>query len=94
MDYLEQAHGASSFHRHKIRASAMCGCFYCKTKFPPKKITEWIDSERHPVGLTALCPICGIDAVIGDASGFPLTDQFLTDMHERWFGMTSKLSMQ
>ena len=35
---------------------------------------------------TALCPYCHIDAVIGDASGFPITEEFLTEMMRRWFG--------
>lgn len=35
---------------------------------------------------TALCPHCGIDALIGDASGLPVTDAaFLLEMHAHWF---------
>lgn len=91
VDYLDAAHRESSRHRAKVRASTTCGCFYCKAKFPPKKIKQWIDTDRQPVGLTALCPFCGIDAVIGDASGFLLTDEFLEEMHKRWFKTISSL---
>jgi hypothetical protein len=35
--------------------------------------------------LTADCPRCGIDAVIGSASGFPITSEFLSSMNGRWF---------
>ncbi len=35
---------------------------------------------------TAFCPLCGIDSVIGDASGIPITQEFLTAMHDKWFG--------
>jgi hypothetical protein len=39
---------------------------------------------------TGLCPKCGIDSLIGSASGFPVTDPtFLQAMHSRWFRMSS-----
>ena len=38
----------------------------------------------------ALCPSCGIDSVIGDASGFPITEEFLVAMEARWFGLRDK----
>jgi hypothetical protein len=50
--------------------------------FEFKHIQEWIDG-----GQTALCPSCGIDSVIGDASGFPITEEFLAAMESRWFGL-------
>jgi dephospho-CoA kinase len=34
---------------------------------------------------TAVCPKCGIDAVIGDASGYEMTSALLHAMHEFWF---------
>lgn len=40
-------------------------------------------SDEEP---TAECPYCHIDAVIGDASGFPITEEFLRKMMHRWFG--------
>ncbi|WP_245197274.1 hypothetical protein [Labrys sp. LIt4] len=46
------------------------------------KIEEWIDDSAG----TALCPECGIDSVIGSASGYPVDDRdFLEAMHELWF---------
>ena len=35
-------------------------------------VLDWTDSDR-----TALCPYCGVDAVIPDVSGLPLTVDFL-----------------
>ena len=59
----------------------MCGCFYCRNIYNPNEIREWIqDSE-----LTAACPYCNIDSVIGDASGYPITKEFLKEMHKEWF---------
>jgi hypothetical protein len=37
------------------------------------------------VGQTALCPRCGIDAVIGSASGYPITQDFLQRMRADCF---------
>ncbi len=34
---------------------------------------------------TALCPYCGIDSVLGDNEGFPITQEFLRTMNNEWF---------
>jgi len=65
-------------------ASLVCGCFYCCAVFPPGGIDEWVD-EQDGEGQTALCPRCGIDSVIGDRAGFPITPEFLGRMNEYWF---------
>ena len=78
---LQRAHERSINHRTEIEASAVCGCFYCKSTFSPREIDDWIDDEQ-----TAICPHCGIDSVIGDKSGFPITRKFLTEMNRRFFG--------
>ncbi len=75
-----QAHKHAADHREEILQSDVCGCFYCRSTFPPTVIREWWDH-----GTTAVCPHCGIDAVIGSASGFPITERFLTTMHRHWF---------
>ena len=80
----KQAHSHSSNHREEILISKICGCFYCRQTFEPGAITEWID-EVDGVFQTALCPKCGIDSVIGSASGFPITSDFLASMHRAWF---------
>lgn len=77
---LRLAHGHSSNHREEIERSELCGCFYCEKVFSPAEIGEWIDG-----GKTAMCPRCGIDSVIGSASGFQLTKEFLHGMCDYWF---------
>jgi hypothetical protein len=79
-----QAHAFSIRHRRDILASEQCGCFYCLAQFAPQAIREWIDDEQD-VGQTALCPKCGIDSVVGSASGVPITRAFLECMYVRWF---------
>jgi hypothetical protein len=74
------AHKHCTHHREEILASETCGCFYCFAIYPPSAVTEWIDE-----GQTALCPKCPVDSVIGSASGYPITREFLQRMHDHWF---------
>ena len=80
MDELDRAHRASSKHWHEVESSPICGCFDCLASFQPGTITEWVDDDQ-----TALCPRCGIDAVIGAASGWPISEEFLRRMRLRFF---------
>ncbi len=78
------AHKHSIFHKSEILQSEICGCFYCLEIFPPNKIERWVDEDINPEQ-TALCPECDIDSVIGSASGFPITKEFLAKMRNHWF---------
>ncbi len=79
----KQAHAHCTANRAAVQASTMCGCFCCGAVFPPAHITHWL-ADRN--GDTACCPQCRIDAVLGDASGYPLTVEFLAAMRRMWFG--------
>ena len=81
---LRVAHKKCAGHRADIERSSLCGCFYCKEIFTSNRIVEWVDN-----GTAALCPTCGIDSVIGDASGLQITKSFLEAMHVAWFGNTT-----
>jgi hypothetical protein len=78
------AHKHCSSHRQEITTSKQCGCFYCLSIFKPEEIVEWVD-EINGLGTTAICPRCGVDSVIGSQSGFPLTQEFLKQLHNHWF---------
>lgn len=91
---LEGIHRDSSRHRAAIEGSQRCGCFYCLATFPPAEIADWIDPEGETppgvddldVGKTALCPRCGIDAVLPDAiPGVSLDENVLQQMQTYWF---------
>jgi hypothetical protein len=84
VELLTAAHDASSNHEHVIGRSDVCGCFFCLKTFPPGAIAEWV--EEPGGGRTAVCPHCRIDSVLGSASGFPLTQEFLEAMCEYWCG--------
>ncbi|MCG9894264.1 MAG: hypothetical protein MH204_02155 [Fimbriimonadaceae bacterium] len=83
MAELEAAWIHGSEHRDEILRSEVCGCFRCRRIFPPEAIESWTDDEE-----TALCPHCGVDSVLGSASGFPITPDFLGRMKRHWFGRT------
>jgi hypothetical protein len=76
-----EAHKHCNNNRGELAGSDVAGCFYCCQTFDPTEIDVWVDDDR-----CAVCPRCGIDSVIGSASGFPVTDQkFLEKMREIWF---------
>ena len=79
---LDEAHKHSINNKEEIEKSESCGCFYCKKIFKSSEVKEWIKDKN---GDTAKCPHCLTDSVIGDASGYALTDEFLTQMNKKWF---------
>jgi hypothetical protein len=87
---LVNAHTHSSNHRADLFRSEWCGCFRCLAIFPTEAIEDWTDVVDG-VGVTAFCPECGIDSVIGAASGYPIEEWFLRRMRERWFSAAEEL---
>lgn len=84
---LYRWHRQSSYHRERIfgqSAIAYVSCFYCCRQYPAHKVKEWIDD-----GQTAICPLCGIDAVIPVHMG----DEALKEMHDHWFCRTRRMRM-
>ncbi len=81
------AHKHSSNHREEVFASDICGCFYCLEIYSPREILDWVDDDK-----CALCAKCGIDSVIGSASKYPITKEFLNEMKQYWFERTIPLS--
>jgi hypothetical protein len=79
------AHSHSINHREELLKSEKCGCFFCKKIFTPSKVKEWVDENNKGIGDTALCPFCGIDSVIGDASEYKIDAKFLAIMNRAWF---------
>lgn len=75
------AHDYCTNNRKYLRNDSVCGCFYCLSIFSPTEITDWLDESDG----TVLCPRCGIDAVIGESSGYPITKGFLEEMQKYWF---------
>jgi len=75
----------ASRHRVELEASTRCACFFCFRAFATSEIKAWIDADT-----TALCPRCGVDAVLGNGSSHPISDGFLRKMHQHYFAYRSK----
>jgi hypothetical protein len=82
------AHKHCRKNQQEVLASEACGCFYCLRIFSPGEITEW-HHEPDKAGVTAFCPYCGIDSVIGTGSGYPITPTFLAEMQKHWFSKSN-----
>lgn len=80
---LIRAYAKSANHRIEVEASQTCGCFCCLKLFEPVAIEAWIDEKRG--GQTAICPHCGIDAVIGSGSDLDITPQLLRSLKSEHF---------
>ena len=85
---IVRAHKHGHKNRDEILRSEACGCFYCLRVYPPSRIDDWVEDKPIP---TAICPACGIDSVIGSASGFPINKEFLEKLRAYWFrGISSR----
>ena len=82
---LEEAHKHASRHRKVLEKSEFCGCFYCLRKSRPSQVRSWLDDDT-----TAVCPQCGMAAVIPAASGIDIRKPFLTRMRTYWFGIVEE----
>jgi hypothetical protein len=87
---LASIHRFSSHHRALLATSPAAGCFYCGALFAPVEIADWIDGPQVQTGettdgVTALCPRCGIDAVL-PAGPIALTAELLAEMNAHYFG--------
>ena len=64
-----------------LKKDKVCGCFYCLRIFSPEEINKWLiskdDSNKCDQYGTAVCPYCGIDSVIGESSGYPITEALI-----------------
>ena len=71
-------------NEESIRKSNLCGCFHCISIFPVAdvKLSEMmVEKDGFK---TAICPICGIDAVLGDTS-VEITAELLEAMNGLYF---------
>lgn len=84
---MDSAAKHSLENRDEILKSKMCGCYYCERTFPASLIRY---SDYTDGGMTALCPLCGIDTVIGDASGVPINKKVLRELYHSRFESDSE----
>ena len=67
-------------NKDELQKSQLCGCTYCFKIFPAKKVESYIiENDKKETGQ---CPYCERDAIIGDASGYKLTDELIPAFEE------------
>ena len=81
LNMCEVANEFSMKNKKQLEMSNKCGCFGCVKIFEPSEIKEYIPGED-----TAVCPYCGTDSILGDYSGFDITEEFMREMNEEMFG--------
>lgn len=59
-------------------------CLFCRHHFSAREIKDWAEDDNGSVN--AICPECGIDAVVGDASGFALDHDQLREANLAIYG--------
>lgn len=67
----------------EILNSEKCSCLFCRHTYDARKIQDWINDEQ---GVTAICPECGMDSVVGDASGFVFDHDSLREINLAFYG--------
>lgn len=72
------------YNAEELANSDMCGCCYCLRIYEANRIITVI--EERSGGKTAICNYCWVDAMIGSASGYPITEDFLRQVRYRWLG--------
>ena len=78
------AHKYTSNNKPELEQDSVCGCCFCTRIYSPSEIKEWIFWPSDIRG-TAICPYCDMDTVIGESSGYQITEEFLEKMHNAWF---------
>ena len=77
---FEKLHAYASNNKELIKESEYCYCFYCKKQFESKEVVKYLEGEN-----TALCPHCGIDAIIPNNVDEPIDNELIEGMNKYWF---------
>jgi hypothetical protein len=84
IDELKAFYSHSIRNEESILKSNLCGCFHCISIFPVADIKLSQMVVEKDGFKTAICPICGIDSLLGDAS-VEITAELLEAMNEYYF---------
>ena len=71
-------------NEESIRKSNLCGCFHCISILAATDVKSSAMVVEKDGFKTAICPICGIDAVLGDAS-VEITAEILEALNGLYF---------
>lgn len=77
---LKKLHAYSSHNRELVERARQCHCFYCRATVESSEITDFTDQ-----GQTAICPRCGVDAILPDSIEESLDANTIAEMNKYWF---------
>ena len=81
MPAIAEAHEFAIYNRAALEAGEWAACYHCREVFSPSEIGDFTDE-----GQTAMCPYCGVDAVLPESAGYPFLPEVLKALREHWFG--------
>jgi len=81
---IRRAYEHSRLNRQFLAPGVACRCFHCLHAFSAEQINRWTDQ-----GSTALCPHCGIDAVLSSRAD-PLSDALIHRLQAAYFAAPSR----
>ena len=84
IDALKAVYSHSIRNEESILKSNLCGCFHCISILAATDVKSSEMVVEKDSFKTAICPICGIDAVLGDAS-VEITAELLEEMNSHYF---------
>ena len=68
-----------------LLASDRAGCYCCLRIFNPHRLRHWLQEYVDDGGIV-LCPYCGMDSVLTSSMGYPITKEFLANVHLAGWG--------
>ncbi len=67
----------------QILHSKTCSCLFCRQTYDARLVHDWVNDEQ---GISAICPECGMDAVVGDNNGEPMDKALLKELNLAFYG--------
>lgn len=77
---LQKLQAYATYNKNLVAKAEQCHCFRCGTTVESRKVEQYADE-----GQTALCPNCGVAALLPDSIEEALDERILSEMHEYWF---------
>lgn len=68
----------------EILNSTTAYCLFCRDHFSAREISDWAMDEQG--NNNAICPKCGMDAIVGDASGYSFDHDELREVNMAIYG--------
>ncbi len=67
-------------NKSKLSFVNECVCYYCLKIYNTSEIKEWTDKDD-----TAICPYCGVDAILPINNEEDKNLEVLSKIHKYWF---------